>query len=88
MKPALLIYTILVVGISLVGAASVASNTSLPDVYAKQRVKEYCTYIQDFDEDNTPVIGSSCSGSMKDCKKDPERIDKAKCVKIEKFDFP
>jgi hypothetical protein len=90
MKSALVIYytivvVVVVVGIALVGAVSIGSNMNLvPVAYATD--KQYCTHIQDYDEDGTPTIGSSCSGSMKDCKNDPEGIDK--CVKDDKFVYP
>ena len=57
-------------GISLIEAASLTSNTTLPGHAKKDR--QYCTHIQDYDEDGTPVIGKSCSDDMKTCKKDPE----------------
>ena len=88
MKSALVIYytivvVVVVVGITLITAASTSAQ-DIPVAYAKKKDKQYCTHIVDYDEDGTPVIGSSCSHSIKDCKNDPEGIDK--CVKASKFD--
>ena len=88
MKPALVIYytivVVVVVGIALVGAATVSSYLNpIPVAYADK--KRYCSNIIDFDEDGSPAPGVNC-GDKKSCKNEPKRT--SKCVKEDKFDSP
>jgi hypothetical protein len=88
MKSALVIYyttviVVVVVGIALVGAVSII-GPNIPAAYANDN--QFCTHIQEYDEDGTPTIGSDCKGKMKYCRNDSQGLDK--CVKDDKFVYP
>jgi hypothetical protein len=68
---------------SLVGAVSII-GPNIPAAYANDN--QFCTHIQEYDEDGTPTIGSDCWGKMKDCRNDAQGLDK--CVKDDKFVYP